>query len=148
LASWSTVSGEGYSLPQEKALRTKWVQAVKHYRNKWDGPSTSLVLCSKHFEPECFISDGVHYSDVMGIPAKKRLKPDAIPMIFDRPTHGTPGKIFHLLSHMWVACISNRTFYYHQSQYLHPAVLSVWKNKQHNLMIQCRSQGTSLIFRW
>ena len=35
----------------------------------------------------------------------------------------TSGKIFHLLSHMRVACISDRTFYYHQSQYLHPAVL-------------------------
>jgi len=89
-ASCSTVSGEGYSLhefPRDKALRAKWVQAVKRYRSKWDGPSTSSVLCSKHFEPECFASDGVRYRDAMGIPAKKRLKPDAIPTIFDRPTH-------------------------------------------------------------
>jgi len=54
----------------------------------------------------------------------------------------TPRKIFHLLSHMRVVCISDRTFYYHQSQYLHPAVLSVWETKQHNLLAQRKSQGT------
>ena len=30
----------------------------------------------------------------------------------------TPGKIFHPLHHMQVASISERTFYYHQSNYL------------------------------
>ena len=42
----------------------------------------------------------------------------------------TPGKIFHLLHHMQVASISDRTFYYHQSNYLQPAILSVWETKQ------------------
>ena len=35
----------------------------------------------------------------------------------------TPGKIFQLLDHMRVAYISDRTFYYHQSQYLQSTVL-------------------------
>ena len=56
----------------------------------------------------------------------------------------TPGKILRMLSHMKVACISDRTFYYHQSQYLQPAVLSVWKCKQEKLLAQCRTQGTPL----
>ena len=52
----------------------------------------------------------------------------------------TPGKIITLLSHMRVACISDRTFYYHQSQYLYPAVLSVWEicNRSYWLSIEVK----------
>ena len=49
-----------------------------------------------------------------------------------------------MLAHMRVASISDRTFYYHQSQYLQPAVLSVWETKQQKLLAQCRSLGTPL----
>ena len=56
----------------------------------------------------------------------------------------TPGKILRMLSHTKVACISDRTFYYHQSQYLQPAVLSVWECKQEKLLAQCRTQGIPL----
>ena len=56
----------------------------------------------------------------------------------------TPGKIFHLLHHMQVASISDRTFYYHQSSYLQPAILSVWETKQQKLLTECRSRGTPL----
>ena len=73
VAGCITVSGEGYSLhefPRDKALHAKWVQAVNCYRNKWDGPLTSSVLCSKHFEPEYFVLDGIRYHDPMEIPAK------------------------------------------------------------------------------
>ena len=45
---------------------------------------------------------------------------------------------------MGVACISDRAFYYHQSQYLQPAILSVWEGKQHELLAECTSQVTSL----
>ena len=56
----------------------------------------------------------------------------------------TPGKTFRLLGYMGVACISDRAFYYHQSQYLQPAVLSVWEGKQHELLAECTSRGTPL----
>jgi len=56
----------------------------------------------------------------------------------------TPAKNFQMLGHMWVACISDRTFYYHQSQYLQPAVVSVWETQQQKLLAQCRSRGTPL----
>ena len=46
----------------------------------------------------------------------------------------TLGKILQMFAHMWVASISNRTFYYHQSQYLQPAVLSVWETKQQKIL--------------
>ena len=90
-AGCSTTTGEGYSLhefPRDIVIREKWTQAVKRFRDKWDGPSASSVLCSKHFEPECFVVEGIRYRESMGIPAKKRLKSGAIPTIFVRSTHG------------------------------------------------------------
>ena len=56
----------------------------------------------------------------------------------------TPGKIFHLLHYMQVASISDRTFYYHQSNYLQLAILSVWETKQQKLLTECRRRGTPL----
>ena len=41
----------------------------------------------------------------------------------------TPEKVLRLLNHMQVACISDRTFYCHQSRFLEPAVLAVWEVK-------------------
>lgn len=56
----------------------------------------------------------------------------------------TPGKIFGLLRHLKVATTSDRTFYYHQSRYLEPAILSVWEGKQSSLLSQCEQRGTHL----
>ena len=94
-ANCNTATGEGYSLhefPRNETIRAKWVQAVKRYRSKWDDPTASSVLCSKHFEEDCFVVEGVRYRESMGIPAKKRLKPGSIPTIFVRPTHGESSK--------------------------------------------------------
>ena len=33
--------------------------------------------------------EGSRYRDKFGIPSKKRLKPDAVPTIFPKPTHGS-----------------------------------------------------------
>ena len=86
-AGCNTVSGDGYSLhafPRDQDLRTKWIRAVKRQRSNWDGPSTYSMLCSKHFEPECFVTEGVRYRDAIGLPTKKRLKPDAMSTVFPR----------------------------------------------------------------
>ena len=56
----------------------------------------------------------------------------------------TPGKVIRMLSHMKVACFTDRTFYYHQKRYLQPAVVSVWETKQSALLAQCRAVGTPL----
>ena len=90
-AGCSTSTGECYSLhefPQDDSTCAKWTRAVKRFRSNWDGPSASSVLCSKHFEPKCFVVEGIRYRDSMGIPAKRQLKPGAVPTIFSRPIHG------------------------------------------------------------
>ena len=60
----------------------------KQHRRNWEGPTANSLLCSKHFEQECFAVEGSRYRDAVGIPAKKRLKPDAIPTIFPKLIHG------------------------------------------------------------
>ena len=88
-AGCDTVGGKGYSLhsfPKDETMRRKWTSAVKRQRAKWDGPSSSSFLCSRHFKEDCFVTEGVKYRDEMGIPALKRLKPDAVPTIFARST--------------------------------------------------------------
>ena len=90
-AGCDTKNSEGYSLhtfPRDRDLREKWIRAVKRQRSNWDGPSKYSLLCSKHFEPDCFVTEGSRYRDEVGIPTKKRLKPDAVPTIFPRSIHG------------------------------------------------------------
>ena len=85
-AGCNTTSSMGYSLhsfPKDETLRRKWVSAVKLQRSNWDGPSSSSLLCSKHFKEECFVI-GVRFCDALEIPAQKRLKTDALPTIFAR----------------------------------------------------------------
>lgn len=90
-AGCDTKNSEGYSLhtfPKDRDLREKWTRAVKRQRKNWDGPSKYSLLCSKHFEADCFVTEGSRYRDEVGLPTKKRLKPDAVPTIFPRPIHG------------------------------------------------------------
>ena len=45
---------------------------------KLDGPSSSSLLCSKHFKE----TEGVHFCEGLGVPAQKQLKTDAVPTVF------------------------------------------------------------------
>ena len=88
---YNTKSGEGYSLhgfPREQDLHAKWVRAVKRQQSNWDGPSRHSMLCSKHFEADCFVTEGVWYRDSIGLPTKKHLKAGAVPTIFPSAIHG------------------------------------------------------------
>ena len=90
-AGCDTKNSEGYSLhtfSQDRDLREKLTRAVKQQRKNWDSPSKYSLLCSKHFEVDCFVTEGSCYRDEVGLPTKKRLKPDAVPTIFPRPIHG------------------------------------------------------------
>ena len=90
-AACSTVSGEGYSLHEflhDNGHRAIWTHTVKLQRVRWNGPTAGCVLCSKHFEPHSFIIEGVWHCDAVGILAKKRLKPNAMPTIFPKPDDG------------------------------------------------------------
>ena len=53
-------------------------------KENWEGPSSSSQLYSKHFEDHCFVTEGVRYSEAMGVPTVKRLKPDTVSTIFPR----------------------------------------------------------------
>ena len=101
-AGCNTVSGEGYSLyafPRDESLCAKWIRGIKQQRSNWEGPSAHSLLCSKHVEPDSFASKGVHYPDAIGLPTKKCLKPDTIPMIFLVPS--TVGRDQPLLPLDW-----------------------------------------------
>ena len=77
-------SGKGcsfHAFPKDEGLRRKWTSAVKKQRSDWEGPTSTSVLCSKHFEVSCFDTEGSRYGDPMGLPAAKCLKPDAIPKV-------------------------------------------------------------------
>ena len=49
----------------------------------------------------------------------------------------TPTKALHFLNCLHVACITDRTFYLHQRQYLEPSVQAVWNHKQQQLLSAC-----------
>ena len=86
-AGCDTISGKGYSFhkfPKDNALQRRWISALKRQQSNWDGPSKDSQLCSKHFEEDCFITDGVCFREEMGMPTVKRLKADAVPTIFAR----------------------------------------------------------------
>ena len=51
----------------------------------------------------------------------------------------TPTKSLHLFKCLEMACIAERTFYYHQTKYLAPSVIHVWKRSQRSLLSKCRS---------
>ena len=90
-AGYNTKDSEGFSLhtfPRNKELRDKWIRGVKRQRSNWDGPSKYSLLCSKHFEPDCFVTEGSRYRDEARMPVKKRLKPDAVPTTFPLSIHG------------------------------------------------------------
>ena len=89
-AGCNTSSGMGYSLhsfPKDETLRRKWISAVKRQRSNWDGPSSSSLLCSKHFKEDCFVTEGVRFREALGVPAQKRLKTDAVPTVFAKSTN-------------------------------------------------------------
>ena len=60
-------------------------------------------------------------------------------------TGSTPGKVFHFLECLNVACTTNRTFHLHQSQYLQPAVLSVWNYHQRQILLAITNKDSPLI---
>ena len=85
-AGCNTTSGMGYSLHpflKHKNLRKKWISAVKHQRSNWDIPSSSSLLCSKHFKKDCKVFD---FYEALGVTAQKQLKTHAVPTVFTKFT--------------------------------------------------------------
>ena len=70
-------------------LANAWSKGVKWTRDAWDGPTIYSVLCSDHFNRECF-EDGPFLRAQMGLATRQKfvLKKGAIPTIFRRdPRH-------------------------------------------------------------
>ena len=67
-------------------LPKKWVIATK--RDNWT-PSKSAVLCEKHFKPSDYFCNDIELPSNLCV-KRKRLKPDAVPSIFDFPEHLLP----------------------------------------------------------
>ena len=72
-----------FAFPRDPALRQQWIKQVRRTRAKWSGPSEHSVLCSEHFGDECFEPD-VLLASKFGLEKRKRLKDDAVPMIFSK----------------------------------------------------------------
>ena len=75
--------------PSNEEIRRKWVAFVRRHHHNWK-PSSTLVLCSVHFEPTCY----ERRLDITGIPSelklkKNRLLKDAVPTI-DAVEHQAP----------------------------------------------------------
>ena len=43
-----------FKFPKDPERRRKWAEQVRRTRARWEGPSDSSVLCSRHFEVDCF----------------------------------------------------------------------------------------------
>ena len=88
-AGCSNTYKSGVSLflfPKDAQLRKKWTDQVKRTRDKWEGPSDYSVLCSAHFEEDCFEPEAkVAHSLGLVEKRKQRLKADAVPTLFERP---------------------------------------------------------------
>jgi len=65
-----TVGGMGYSFhhfPKYPAICSLWVKAVHNQRKNWKGPTDASLICSKHFELDCYEQ---YYREELGLPSK------------------------------------------------------------------------------
>lgn len=66
------------SFPKDEKVLNKWIVAIR--RKNWT-PSKRSKLCSAHFTADSY--------ETSGWSSRPRLKPDAVPTIFDFPVHPT-----------------------------------------------------------
>ena len=83
-----TVGISFFSFPKERHLRKAWIDKVK--RRDWL-PSAYSRLCAAHFEPGCFEKDPTVYRSLGWDVGRQRLKPGAVPTIFDYSKSGDGG---------------------------------------------------------
>lgn len=86
-AGCSNTNADGVSLfkfPKDDKLRALWIKQVQRFRAEWTCTAYS-VLCSEHFSDECFEVES-KFAAEFGMKKTRRLKPDAVPSIFTRPS--------------------------------------------------------------
>ena len=74
-----------FSFPRNPGLRERWTKQVRRTRADFVEPSAHSCLCSDHFSDDCFETAQVMAAK-LGIPKRKKLKPDAVSTIFKRMT--------------------------------------------------------------
>ncbi|MEQ2182902.1 hypothetical protein GOODEAATRI_027039 [Goodea atripinnis] len=83
----SNTNKDGVSLfkfPKDPELRSKWVKQVRCTREKWE-PTPSSVLCSEHFEVDCFdVVPVLKKSLSCSVQHKRVLRPSTVPTVFPR----------------------------------------------------------------
>ena len=85
-AGCSNTNADGVSLfcfPRNQSLRQQWNKQVQRTRADWKDATKYSVPCSKHFTSDCFEED-LFIAAQFGLTKRKRLKPDAVPMVFHR----------------------------------------------------------------
>ena len=83
VAGCSKRQSDGVSVhmfPKDERQRAAWIGFVKLTRADWTGPSQYTVICSNHFNPECYEKQCTLMVE-FGISTKKRLVPGSIPSI-------------------------------------------------------------------
>ena len=80
-----------FKFPRDQVLRNRWIKQVQRGRASWTATSYS-VLCSKHFSDDCFQS-GAKIAAQFGMQKTRRLKPDAVPTIFDKASSATSSTL-------------------------------------------------------
>ena len=86
VAGCSKRQSDGVSVhmfPKDDRQRAAWIRFVKLTRADWTGPSQYTVICSNHFNPECYEKQCTLMVE-FGIPTKKRLVPGSIPSIYPK----------------------------------------------------------------
>lgn len=72
-----------HAFPVDEKIRKLWEKAVHSTRKYWAGPSKHTVVCSEHFEDECF-DPSYQLKISMGMTSKRSLIKGAVPTKFPR----------------------------------------------------------------
>ncbi len=89
VAGCSLTYKDGVSLlhfPKDPTLRKKWADQVRRTRDKWEPTD-------KHFEDDCFELDS-KLAKAMGLKMKVRLRPNALPTLFEKPAKSEEEEVF------------------------------------------------------
>ena len=79
-----------FCFPRDSALKERWTKQVRRTRAGWSGPTANSYLYSDQFSEDCFERDTLMAAK-LGIQKREKLKPDAVPTIFERnKQHAAP----------------------------------------------------------
>lgn len=84
VAGCSKRQSDGVSVhvfPKDERQRAAWVRFVKLTRADWSGPSQYTVICSDHFNDDCYEVRFSYMKD-FGIPVNKCLIKGSVPSIY------------------------------------------------------------------